>query len=155
MLVLHRVHRIGPQSLSEFIAGVIRYQWRVITGLYVWAEPYPPFAPIPQGFADPGGYPAELNVAPGEWGAQPAHRPGANHPLHPTVHRVVRPEHRQRNLPPHLMVYRPVHRRMEPFTEELLRRRVPVAASCGVLLLAAERRLSTLQPGALGVNEVG
>ena len=54
----------APESLSVFIAGVIRYQWRVITGLYVWAEPYPPFAPIPQGFADPGGYPAELNLTP-------------------------------------------------------------------------------------------
>ncbi len=50
----------APESLSVFIAGVIRYQWRVITGLFEWAEPYPPFAPIPQGFADPGGYPAEL-----------------------------------------------------------------------------------------------
>jgi hypothetical protein len=30
----------------------------------VWAEPYPPFAPIPQGFADPGGYPAALNLTP-------------------------------------------------------------------------------------------
>ncbi len=55
----------APESLSVFIAGVIRYQWRVITGLFEWAEPYPPFAPIPQGFADPGGYPAELNVTPG------------------------------------------------------------------------------------------
>ena len=54
----------ASESLSEFIAGVIRYQWRVITGLFVWAEPYPPFTPIPQGFADPGGYPAVLNVTP-------------------------------------------------------------------------------------------
>ena len=54
----------APESLSEFIAGVLRYQWRVMTGLYVWAEPYPPFAPVPKGFADPGGYPAVLNVAP-------------------------------------------------------------------------------------------
>lgn len=54
----------AAESLSVFIAGVLRYQWRVITGLYVWAEPYPPFAPIPQGFADPGGYPAELNITP-------------------------------------------------------------------------------------------
>ena len=51
-------------SLLEFIAGVMRYQWRVITGLYVWAEPYPPFTPIPQGYADPGGYPAQLQVTP-------------------------------------------------------------------------------------------
>jgi hypothetical protein len=54
----------APESLSLFIAGVLRYQWRVITGLFEWAEPYPPFAPIPQGFADPGGYPAELNILP-------------------------------------------------------------------------------------------
>jgi hypothetical protein len=54
----------ASQSLMDFIAGVIRYQWRVVTGLYVWAEPYPPFTPIPQGFADPGGYPADLQVAP-------------------------------------------------------------------------------------------
>jgi hypothetical protein len=53
-----------PESFQLFIAGVIRYQWRVITGLFEWAEPYPPFVPIPQGFADPGGYPADLNVAP-------------------------------------------------------------------------------------------
>jgi hypothetical protein len=51
-----------PEGFSEFIAGVIRYQWRVYTGLYVWAEPYPPFAPIPQGYADPGGYPASLQL---------------------------------------------------------------------------------------------
>jgi hypothetical protein len=54
----------APESLSEFIAGVMRYQWRVYTGLLVWAEPYPAFTPIPQGFADPGGYPSVLNVTP-------------------------------------------------------------------------------------------
>jgi hypothetical protein len=54
----------APESMSLFISGVIRYQWRVITGLYVWAEPYPPFTPVPQGFADPGGYPATLNLTP-------------------------------------------------------------------------------------------
>ena len=51
-------------SMQEFIAGVLRYQWRVFTGLYVWAEPYPPFTPIPQGYADPGGYPSQLQVMP-------------------------------------------------------------------------------------------
>jgi hypothetical protein len=54
----------APESLSTFIAGVMRYQWRIVTGLFEWAEPYPTFAPIPQGFADPGGYPAELNITP-------------------------------------------------------------------------------------------
>jgi hypothetical protein len=54
----------APESMTLFITGVIRYQWRVITGLFVWAEPYPPFVPIPQGFADPGGYPAVLNFTP-------------------------------------------------------------------------------------------
>jgi hypothetical protein len=54
----------ASESLSVFIAGVLRYQWRVYTGLYYWAEPYPPFSPIPQGFADPGGYPATVNVTP-------------------------------------------------------------------------------------------
>ncbi len=56
----------ASSSLQEFIAGVLRYQWRVFTGnLYVWAEPAPaPFTPIPQGYADPGGYPAQLQVAP-------------------------------------------------------------------------------------------
>ena len=54
----------ASESFMDFIAGVLRYQWRVVTGLYVWAEPYPPFTPIPQGFADPGGYPADLQVAP-------------------------------------------------------------------------------------------
>jgi hypothetical protein len=53
----------ASESLSVFIAGVIRYQWRVVSGLFEWAEPYPPFT-IPQGFADPGGYPADLNVTP-------------------------------------------------------------------------------------------
>src|SRR6202451_52048 len=54
----------APEGLSVFIAGVLRYQWRVITGLFEWAEPYPPLAPIPQGFADPGGYRAVLSLAP-------------------------------------------------------------------------------------------
>src|SRR5580692_7714402 len=54
----------APESLSLFIARVMRYQWRVITGLFEWTEPYPAFAPIPQGFADPGGYPAVLNFMP-------------------------------------------------------------------------------------------
>lgn len=54
----------APDGLSEFIAGVMRYQWRIMTGLYAWAEPYPSFGPIPQGFADPGGYPATLNLTP-------------------------------------------------------------------------------------------
>jgi hypothetical protein len=54
----------ASESLSDFIAGVLRYQWRVVTGLYQWAEPYPPFTPIPQGFADPGGYPAGVTVTP-------------------------------------------------------------------------------------------
>jgi uncharacterized protein DUF4389 len=54
----------APESLSLFITGVMRYQWRVVTGLFVWAEPYPSFGPIPQGFADPGGYPATINFTP-------------------------------------------------------------------------------------------
>ena len=28
----------APESLSVFIAGVMRYQWRVITGLFEWAS---------------------------------------------------------------------------------------------------------------------
>jgi hypothetical protein len=54
----------APEGMSEFIAGVLRYQWRVTTGLFEWAEPYPPFTPIPQGFNDPGGYPSALTVTP-------------------------------------------------------------------------------------------
>jgi hypothetical protein len=54
----------APESLSLFITGVMRYQWRIINGLYAWAEPYPAFGPIPQGFADPGGYPATVNFTP-------------------------------------------------------------------------------------------
>jgi hypothetical protein len=54
----------APESLSDFIAGVLRYQWRVLNGLFAWAEPYPSFGPIPQGLADPGGYPATLSFTP-------------------------------------------------------------------------------------------
>jgi hypothetical protein len=54
----------ASESLSEFIVGVMRYQWRIYNGLFEWAEPYPTFTPIPQGLADPGGYPATLSVTP-------------------------------------------------------------------------------------------
>ena len=137
----------APESLSDFIAGVIRYQWRVITGLYVWAEPYPPFAPIPQGFADPGGYPAALNVAPlagsatGSpcWcGSFSASRSSSccTSSTSPT------------GSASSSRGSSPCSPGMEPVTEELLHRRVPVAASRAwyALLLNDEYPPFSLEP---------
>ena len=142
----------APESLSVFIAGVIRYQWRVITGLFEWAEPYPPFAPIPQGFADPGGYPAELNVTPVSGDRNRVTVLVRIILCHSAGHCVVPPQHRQRHLPSHFVVHRPVHRAMEPVTEDFLHWRVPVATSGELLLFAVARRVSAVQPGALGTN---
>lgn len=52
-----------PEGLGSFIAGVHRYQWRVVSFAYFLREPYPEFG-LPSGYADPGGDPATLNITP-------------------------------------------------------------------------------------------
>lgn len=54
-----------PDGLGTFIAGVLRYQWRVRTFADFMREPYPAFG-LPGGYADPGGDPAWLNITPAE-----------------------------------------------------------------------------------------
>jgi len=54
-----------PPGVGTFIAGVHRYQWRVVTYILFLREPYPAFG-VPSGYADPGGDPAWFNVAPPE-----------------------------------------------------------------------------------------
>jgi hypothetical protein len=51
-----------PDSWSDYIVGVLRYQWRVTAYLYGWADRYPDFVP-PAGLVDPGDYPAVLYCA--------------------------------------------------------------------------------------------
>lgn len=51
-----------PESWSDYIMGVLRYQWRVAAFLYGWTDRYPPFNP-PAGHVDPGDYPAVLYCA--------------------------------------------------------------------------------------------
>jgi hypothetical protein len=48
-----------PDSWSDFIAGVLRYEWRILAYLYAWTVEYPTFNPVP-GHIDPGDYPAVL-----------------------------------------------------------------------------------------------
>lgn len=48
-----------PDSWSDFITGVLRYQWRILAYLYAWTVEYPTFNPVP-GHIDPGDYPAVL-----------------------------------------------------------------------------------------------
>jgi len=52
-----------PPGIGAFIAGVHRYQWRVVTYVLFLRESYPAFT-LPSGYADLGGDPAWLNVAP-------------------------------------------------------------------------------------------
>jgi hypothetical protein len=49
--------------MGNFIAGVHRYQWRVLTYLLFLREQYPAFG-VPSGYAEPGGDPAWLQIAP-------------------------------------------------------------------------------------------
>jgi hypothetical protein len=55
-----------PESMYDFAAGVMRYQWRVVSYYYFMREPYPAFGT--QGtLADPGGDPATFSITyPGE-----------------------------------------------------------------------------------------
>jgi len=52
-----------PDGLGNFIAGVLRYSWRVEAYLYAWTEVYPSFS-LPSGYSDPGDYPAVFYSAP-------------------------------------------------------------------------------------------
>jgi hypothetical protein len=54
-----------PPGVGTFIAGVHRYQWRVVTYILFLRESYPTFG-VPSGYADPGGDQAWFNVAPPE-----------------------------------------------------------------------------------------
>jgi uncharacterized protein DUF4389 len=51
-----------PDSWSDYLMGVLRYQWRVNAYLYAWTDQYPDFHP-PAGYIDPGRYPAVLYCA--------------------------------------------------------------------------------------------
>jgi hypothetical protein len=50
-----------PAGLGTFIAGVHRYQWRVLSFYLFLREPYPAFS-IPSGYADTGDDPAWLEI---------------------------------------------------------------------------------------------
>ena len=52
-----------PDGIGNFVAGVHRYQWRVISYILFLREPYPAFG-VPGGYADPGGDPAWLQISP-------------------------------------------------------------------------------------------
>jgi hypothetical protein len=52
-----------PEGVGTFIAGVHRYQWRVVTYVLFLRETYPSFS-LPSGYADPGGDLAWFNVTP-------------------------------------------------------------------------------------------
>jgi hypothetical protein len=54
-----------PSGIGSFIAGVHRYQWRVVTFALFLREPYPAFS-IPTGYAETGGDPAWLNIVPAQ-----------------------------------------------------------------------------------------
>lgn len=51
-----------PQSLFEFMAMILRYQWRAYSYIGFMRESYPPFDFTPSG-PDPGNDPARLSVA--------------------------------------------------------------------------------------------
>jgi len=54
-----------PDGIGTFVAGVHRYQWRVMTFALYLREPYPEFA-VPSGYAEPGGDLAWLNIVPAQ-----------------------------------------------------------------------------------------
>ena len=51
-----------PESWSDYVVGVLRYQWRVACFLYAWTDVYPDFNPV-AGHIDPGDCPAVLYCA--------------------------------------------------------------------------------------------
>jgi hypothetical protein len=54
-----------PPGIGNFLAGIERYQWRVLTFALFLREPYPAFG-IPSGYGEPGGDPAWLNIVPAQ-----------------------------------------------------------------------------------------
>jgi hypothetical protein len=50
-----------PKGLFDFMAMILRYQWRVVSYIAWMREPYPPFE-FSASDADPGGDPARLDV---------------------------------------------------------------------------------------------
>ncbi|HWE55510.1 MAG TPA: DUF4389 domain-containing protein [Acidimicrobiales bacterium] len=52
-----------PDGMGTFLAGIHRYQWRVLSFYLFLREPYPAFG-IPSGYADPGDDPAWLQFTP-------------------------------------------------------------------------------------------
>jgi hypothetical protein len=51
-----------PDSWSDYIMAVLRYQWRITAYLYAWTDKYPEFS-SPAGHIDPGDFPAVLYCA--------------------------------------------------------------------------------------------
>jgi hypothetical protein len=51
-----------PEGMFDFTAGVMRYQWRVLSFYYFMKEPYPSFT-IETTTADPGGDQATFSIA--------------------------------------------------------------------------------------------
>ena len=70
-----------PPGIGTFIAGVHRYQWRVLTYLLFLREPYPAFG-VPSGYAEPGGDPGLVADYPTA-ALQPRGRPSAFRVDHP------------------------------------------------------------------------
>lgn len=54
-----------PEGIGNFVAGVHRYQWRVMTYILFLREDYPSFS-LPSGYSEPGGDPAWLQITPTE-----------------------------------------------------------------------------------------
>jgi hypothetical protein len=52
-----------PVGMAGFLAGLHRYQWRVITYVLFLREPYPSFT-LPTGYGEPGGDVAWFNIVP-------------------------------------------------------------------------------------------
>jgi len=52
-----------PESARINIAGFQRYCYRVLTFQYFMTDQYPEFKTVP-GYADPGGYPARIDITP-------------------------------------------------------------------------------------------
>ena len=52
-----------PEGIGTFVAGVMRYQWRVMSYVLFLREPYPGFNLV-SGYQDPGGDPAWFSVQP-------------------------------------------------------------------------------------------
>lgn len=50
-----------PRGMFNFSAGVMRYQWRVVSFYTFMREPYPGFS-VPSGEIDPGGDPATFSI---------------------------------------------------------------------------------------------